>query len=78
MAMTDQHRAGADQIVDIFIAAHVPNATAFAAADDDAGAFVAETARRQNLRRGFVQFAFFFADISFDHDFSPSFGSERV
>jgi hypothetical protein len=54
VAVAEQHRAGADQQVDIFLAVLVPDARALALADDDAGVEIAEPAAGQHgLRAGY-------------------------
>ena len=78
MAVTDKHRPGAKQIVDVLVATDIPYATAFTTSDDRPGTFIAKTARRQNLRRRLAKFAFFLAQGLSRHDLSPKFHCERV
>jgi hypothetical protein len=49
VAVAEQHRAGADQVVDILAPVLVPDAGALALADDDAGIEIAESAAGQHL-----------------------------
>ena len=61
MAVADEHRAGAQQEVDILVAADVPDAPAAAFADNDVAGEVAETAGRQHALRQLEQCLFFLA-----------------
>ena len=56
MAMTEQHRSGTDEIIDIFIAVLVPDTRSLALADDYARIEIAEPARRQNRSGAFDPF----------------------
>ena len=49
MAVPEQHRSGAEQVVDVFVARLVPDPRAAALADEDVRIEVAEAAARQHL-----------------------------
>ena len=58
MSMTDQHGAGAEQEVDILVAAFVPDTPATALSNNDGGIEVSKTARGQHPRGALDQTAF--------------------
>ena len=69
--VADQHRPRAQQIVDVFVAAHVPDAAGLAPSNHDLVGHVAEGARRQHAPRGVHEFAFGFAGLAVGHDGAP-------
>src|ERR1051326_6764940 len=67
MRVADQHRPRAEQKVDVFVAAHVPDAAGLAARNHHFVGHVAEGARRQHAPRGVHEFAFGFARLAVRH-----------
>ena len=51
MRVPDQHRPGAEQVIDVFLAVLVPDPAALALADDDLAREIAEGAARQDALR---------------------------
>ena len=49
MPMSNQHRAGTDQVIDIFVAVFIPDMAAFAAGNDHTMVKISKTAGRQNF-----------------------------
>ena len=71
VAVADEHRTGAEQEIDIFVAAHVPDAGATTFAHHDVGGQVAEAAGGQDTTGQFDQFQFFVATLQFAHRVTP-------
>jgi hypothetical protein len=67
MAVADEHRAGAQQEIDILVAADIPDAAAATLADDDIAGEVAETAGRQHALRQLDQRPLFVAACASGH-----------
>src|SRR3546814_8551333 len=78
MRVADEHRAGAEQIVDILVAADIGDAAGAALADHDVGRHVAEAAGRENPARRLHEVAFGIASGELGHCTYSSSRSRRL
>src|SRR5262249_40924040 len=63
MRMTDQHRARAEEKIDVLVAAYIPDAAGLPPCNHHLVRHVAEGARRQHAPGGVHEFAFGFAGL---------------
>ena len=79
MRMADDHRARAQEIVDVLVAAHVPDVAGPPLGDDDLVRDVAEAAAGQNAPRGLDQLALRLAVLLCRHfPALPAFSVEQL